>query len=53
MIDEEAFIIDSINKHSTQKEFQPRTDASGAITGTPLQRTLEIKKGAKLCLLIT
>ena len=53
MIDEEAFIIDSINKHSTQKEFQPRTDASGAITGTPLKRTLEIKKGAKLCLLIT
>ena len=50
LIDEEKYVIDSINKHTTQKEFKPRTDASGAITGTPLQKTLEIKKGAKVML---
>ena len=31
LIEEEKFIIDSINKHTAQKEFNPRIDASGAI----------------------
>ena len=37
-------------KHSTQKEFKPKTDASGAINGTPLQKELKMKRGAKIML---
>ena len=44
------FVIDSINKNTTQKEFQPRTDASGAVKGTPLQKQLKVKNKAKVML---
>ena len=50
LISEPEFTINSINKHSTKKEYSPKTDASGAISGTTLQLSLKIKKGAKVML---
>ena len=49
-IDSPEYVIDSINKTNTQKQFKPRTDASGAIKGTPLQKQLKLKVGAKVML---
>ena len=50
LIEDQEFIVNSINKHSTKKEFSPNIDASGAISGTTLQASLRIKKGAKVML---
>ena len=44
------FVIESVNRNSTQKDFQPRTDSSGSVKGTPLQKTLIVKEGAKVML---
>ena len=49
-INQEEYVNESINRRSTQKEFKPRTDASGAISGTPLQKKLRLKVGAKVML---
>ena len=49
-IEQKEYVYESINRRSTQKQFKPRTDASGAISGTPLQKTLRLKVGAKVML---
>ena len=43
-------LIESVNKTNTNKTFTPKTDASGAISGTPLQRKLKLKVSAKVVL---
>ena len=50
LVNGKEFVIDSVNKNSTQKDFQPRMDTSGAVKGTPLQKQLRIKNGAKVML---
>ena len=50
LIDQKECENESINRRSTQKTFKPRTDASGAVSGTPLQRNLQLKVGAKVML---
>ena len=50
LIDEKEYVIDAINKHSTQKHFKPRVESNGAIAGTPLQMSLKLKVGAKIML---
>ena len=49
-IEEPEYIIEAIFKTSTQKQCKPRVDRSGAIYGTPLQKTLKLKVGAKVML---
>ena len=49
-INEAEVVSESINKGSNQKAFQPKTDPSGAVKGTPLQKTLKLKIGAKVML---
>ena len=49
-IEDKEIIIESINKASSLKQFKPRTDAGGNIAGTPLQRQLKLKTGAKVML---
>ena len=44
------YVIEAITKRNTQKNFKPRTDASGAISGTTLQKILKLKVGAKVVL---
>jgi len=43
-------VYESINRYSNQKELKPKTDPSGAVKGTPLQKTLRLKVGAKVML---
>ena len=50
LIDEKEYEIQSINRSSTKKEFKPRVEAGGNIAGTPLQRILKLKVGAKVML---
>jgi hypothetical protein len=50
LIDQKECENESINRRSTQKTFKPRTDASGAVSGAPLQRNLQLKVGAKVML---
>ena len=49
-IEEKEIVIESINKAGSQKQFKPRTDAGGNIAGTPLQKQLKLKVGAKVML---
>ena len=50
MIDETEHVIEAINQTRSKSQIKPRTDPSGAITGTPLQRQLKLKVGAKVML---
>ena len=50
VINQTEYTLESINRRSTQKIFQPKTDASGAVSGTPLQKVLKLKIGAKVML---
>ena len=50
LIDDKEYEMDSINRSSTQKQFKPRVEACGNIAGTPLQRSLKLKVGAKIML---
>ena len=50
MIHEEEYLFESINRGINQKGFSPKTDPSGAVIGTPLQKTLKLKVGAKVML---
>ena len=50
LIDEIEYENQAINRRSTQKNFKPRTDSSGAISGTPLQKNIKLKVGAKVML---
>ena len=49
-IDETLHTFTAINRTRTSKSLKPRTDAGGAIKGTPLQRSLKLKIGAKVML---
>ena len=50
LIGEKEYQFDSINKGYGKKDFNPKIDASGAVTGTPLQKTIRLKIGAKVML---
>ena len=50
LIDQNEYENESINKTNKLKQFKPRTDPSGAISGTPLQKTIKMKVGAKVML---
>ena len=50
LVEGEEHVIESLNRTSTKTNFQPRTDASGAISGTPLQKKLKLKVSAKVML---
>ena len=50
MINEKLYFFEAINKSSTQNQFRPRSDAAGAICGTPLQKQLKLKVSAKVML---
>ena len=50
MIEQKEYVAESINKTNKLKQFKPRIDPSGAISGTPLQKTLKMKVGAKVML---
>ena len=49
-IQEKEYEFQSINKLNTQRNFQPRVKASGAVSGTPLQKLLKLKVKAKVML---
>ena len=50
LIEEDEKVIDSLTRTNTQKHFKPRIDAGGNVSGTPLQRQLKLKIGAKVML---
>ena len=50
LVEGEEHVIESLNRTSTKTNFKPRTDASGAISGTPLQKKLKLKVSAKVML---
>ena len=50
MINETEHVIEAVNFTRTQQQLKTRTDPSGAISGTPLQKTLRLKIGAKVML---
>ena len=50
LIDAKEYAVESVNKSTTQKVFNPRVEAGGNIAGTPLQRKLLLKVGAKVML---
>ena len=50
LINEAEHVSEAVNFTRTQKQLKPRTDASGAISGTPLQKKLKFKIGAKVML---
>ena len=50
IIDEIEYKYESINRKTSKKSFQPKTDSSGAVSGTPLQKLLRLKIGAKVML---
>ena len=50
LLEGEEHVIESVNRTSTKTDFKPRTDASGAISGTPLQMKLKLKVSAKVML---
>ena len=49
-INEKLHIVEARNKSSTQSQFTPRCDTAGSICGTPLQKQLKLKVGAKVML---
>ena len=49
-IDETLHTFTAINKTRTSKSLKPRIDSAGSITGTPLQKSLNLKIGAKVML---
>ena len=49
-IDHVEYSFESINQTSTKKVFQPKVDSSGSVSGTPLQKVLRLKMGAKVML---
>ena len=49
-IDNIEYKNESLNQKNSKKLFQPKTDSSGAVSGTPLQKTLRLKIGAKVML---
>ena len=50
LINEREYINESINRTKSNKPFKPKIDESGAIKGTPLQKVLKLKIGAKVML---
>ena len=50
LIDERIYESKAINRRSTQREFKPKIDPTGAIRGTALQTMLRLKVGAKVML---
>ena len=49
-INETEYIFEARNYTRTQKQINPGTDAAGSIKGTPLQKQLKLKLGAKVML---
>ena len=47
-IEETEYVIEAINYTGTQRHLKSRTDANGAVSGTPLQKTIKLKIGAKV-----
>jgi hypothetical protein len=50
LIDQKEYVHESMNKTNKLKQFKPRMDPSGSISGTPLQKTIKLKVGAKVML---
>ena len=50
LINNNEFLLEATAKTQTQKTLKPRTDASGAIRNTPLQKILKLKIGARIML---
>ena len=50
VLDETQHIIEAVNYCTTQREVKTRTDNNGAVSGTPLQKMLKLKIGAKVML---
>ena len=50
LIDGDECIVQAVTKTATKGNIKPKTDASGAIKNTPLQKTLKIKVGARVML---
>ena len=49
-INKHEYVSESMNKTNKLRQFKPRTDPSGAISGTPLQKSIKLKVGAKVML---
>ena len=49
-VEGQEFVHEAITRRNTQKNFKPKSDPSGAISGTPLQKILRMKAGAKVML---
>ena len=47
-INETEYVIEANTYTQSQSQLKPRTDPSGAVSGTPLQKELKLKLGAKI-----
>ena len=45
---ETEYVIEAKTYTQSQSQLKPRTDPSGAVSGTPLQKELKLKLGAKI-----
>ena len=50
LIEGQEYVVEATAKTQTQKTISPRTEASGAIRNTPLQKILKMKIGARIML---
>ena len=50
LIEGKEYIVEATAKTQTQKMINPRTDPSGAMRNTPLQKILKLKIGARIML---
>ena len=50
LMENKLYVTEAITRTRFKTSLKPRTDQSGAILGTPLQRTLQLKVGSKVML---